>query len=496
MTLPATELHQTTATELAGLIRSRAVSAVEVTEAALARIDALDDRLHAFVELTDKSARLQAAAVDAALDRGEDLGPLAGVPIAVKDLIATAGVPTRNGSVAYRDWVPAEDDVVVERVKNAGAVILGKTTVPEFGYSGVGHSPVSPAARNPWNPELTPGGSSAGSGVAVATGMAPLALGSDGGGSVRIPASLCGLVGFKASMGRVPLYPGCRDERYPGVSSWETLEHIGPITRSTADAALLMSVIAGPDPRDRHSLPAGDVDWRASVSEEAIAAAVTGKTIGYTADFGLFTIDRRVRDAVGKAVQVFESLGARVVPIDPVIDDPSPHFWPLVLADTDLSGMRRLVDVYGGQMSPHLVELLTRPWTAEDLTDAQMGRKRLVNQMWKVMSGIDLLVTPTLSVPAFPVGSQGPELIDGQMVNSGSWMGFLGMFNMTGQPAVSVPAGFTDDGLPIGMQIVGPHLGDAAVLSAAAAFESARPWADRWPELSFPTTAATQEVTR
>lgn len=492
MTLAA-DLGRMSATEVASAIRSRSISAVEVTEAALERVDALDDHLHAFVERADTTARLQAAAVDAALDRGEDPGPLAGVPLAVKDLIATAGIVTRNGSVAYQDWVPDEDDIVVERVKNAGAVILGKTTVPEFGYSGVGHNPVSSAARNPWNPDLTPGGSSAGSAVAVATGMAPLALGSDGGGSIRIPASMCGLVGFKASMGRVPLYPGCRDERFPGVSSWETLEHIGPITRTVGDAVLLMSTIAGPDPRDRHSLPAGDVDWLGSVSEEAVATAVAGKTIGYSADFGMIPVDPRVRQVVGRAVAAFEDLGARVIQLDPVIDDPSPHFWPLVIADSDLVGLRRMVDDHGDRMSPHLVELLSRPWSAEELTTAQMGRKRLVNQMWKLMQDIDLLVTPTLAVPAFSIGIQGPELIDGRMVNAGSWMGFLGMFNMTGQPAVSVPAGFTDDGLPVGMQIVGPHLDDGTTLRAAAAFERARPWAQRWPDPS--PTPNSQEYT-
>ncbi|GAC70407.1 amidase [Gordonia soli] len=483
MTVADTDLTRASATELAALIRNRAVTASEVTESALARVGALDDRLHAFVERTDDLARSTAAAVDAAVERGDEVGPLAGVPIAIKDLIATAGIPTRNGSPAYESWVPEDDDVVVERVRAAGAVILGKTTVPEFGYSGVGHNPISPAARNPWNPELTPGGSSAGSGIAVATGMAPMALGSDGGGSVRIPASLCGLVGFKASMGRVPLYPGCRDERFPGVSSWETIEHIGPMTRTTADAALLMSVIAGPDPRDRHSLPAGDVDWLGCVSEQAVASAVAGLRIGYTPDFGYMPVDPEVRGVVDAAVGAFGELGATVVEVDAHIDDPQPHFWPIVMADSDLVGMRRLVEEYGVRMSPHLVELVRHPWSAEEFSDAQMARKRLVNQMWKLMNGIDLLITPTLAVPAFPIGTQGPELIDGRMVDQGRWLGFLSMFNLTGQPAMSVPAGFTAGGLPVGLQIVGPHLGDAAVLRAAAAFEEARPWTSRWPEV-------------
>ncbi|WP_280421621.1 amidase [Nocardia carnea] len=488
----AAALAGASAVEISSLIRDGRVTAAEVVESALARIDALDDSLHAFVERTDSLARTQAAEVDAAFARGDDPGPLAGVPIAVKDLIATAGVPTRNGTVVYGDWIPDEDDIVVERLKKAGAVILGKTTVPEFGYSAVGHNPVSPPARNPWNPELTPGGSSAGSAVAVATGMSPLALGSDGGGSVRIPASLCGLVGFKASMGRVPLYPGCRDERFPGMSSWETIEHIGPMTRSVTDAALLMSVIAGPDPRDRHSLPAGDVDWCGAVSDGP-ARDLAGKRIAYSADLGYLPVDPRVRSIVATAVEAFEELGATVVEADPGIDDPRSYIWSIVMADSDLVGMRGLVAQYRDRMSPHLVELIERRWTAEEFTTAQMMRKRVVNQLWRFMQNYDLLITPTLAVPAFPIGIQGPELIDGRMVDSGSWLGFLNIFNWSGQPAISVPAGFTDDGLPVGLQIVGPHLGDAAVLAAAALFEQQRPWQHRWPELAPPVTGGARE---
>ena len=194
----------------------------------------------------------------------EEVGPLAGVPWGCKDLICTAGIRTTSGSVAYADFVPDEDDVVVERMRDAGAVILGKTNVPEFGYSGVGHNPIFPTTRNPWNTDLTPGGSSAGSGAAVASGMGPVSIGSDGGGSVRIPSSFSGLYGLKASMGRVPLYPGVKDERYPGVSSWEALEHIGPMSRTVADSALMLSVIAGPDDRDNRSLPRQEgFDWMA-----------------------------------------------------------------------------------------------------------------------------------------------------------------------------------------------------------------------------------------
>jgi aspartyl-tRNA(Asn)/glutamyl-tRNA(Gln) amidotransferase subunit A len=245
------------AVTMAAEIRARRLSPVEVTQAVLERMERLEPTLHAYCTPTPELAMETARRVEAAIADGQQVGPLAGVPVAVKDLICTRGIRTVSGSRAYEDFVPDEDDVVVERLRAADAVILGKTNVPEFGYSGVGHNPVFTATRNPWNTDLTSGGSSAGSGAAVAAGMGPLALGSDGGGSIRIPSSFCGLYGLKASMGRVPLYPGTKDERLPGVSSWESLEHIGPMTRTVADSALLMSVIAGPDPRDRFSVPAG-----------------------------------------------------------------------------------------------------------------------------------------------------------------------------------------------------------------------------------------------
>jgi aspartyl-tRNA(Asn)/glutamyl-tRNA(Gln) amidotransferase subunit A len=397
----------------------------------------------------------------------------------VKDLIATKGIRTAMGSPAYEDFVPDEDDIVVERIKAADAVILGKTNVPEFGYSGVGHSPVAETTRNPWNTALTSGGSSAGSGAAVASGMGPVALGSDGGGSVRGPAAHCGLYGFKGSMGRVPLYPGCRDERYPGVSSWESLEHIGPLSRTVDDAALMMSVLAGPDPRDRHSLPAGDVDWLAATDGD-----ISGLRVAFSADLGYVAVDPQVREITRRAADVFaKELGCIVEEADPGWEDPSDAFRALVVAETDLTGMRGLADTYGDRMSPHLVDMLRRPWTAEQITDAVMARKAVVNKMWRFMSRYDLLLTPTLAVPPFPVHMQGPEIIDGRAVAPTSWSRFTSPINLTGQPAASIPAGWTSDGLPVGLQIIGRHLADATVLRASACFEKAAPWAGRWPVL-------------
>ena len=471
---------RTDAVTLAGLIRARELSAAEVTEAVLRRMEALEPHIHAFCTPTPDLARETAAAIDRRIAAGDPVGPLAGVPIGIKDLVATKGVVTAMGSPAYRDFIPDEDDIAVERLRAADAVMIGKTNVPEFGYSGVGHSPIFPTTRNPWNLALTPGGSSAGSGAAVAAGVAPFAIGSDGGGSVRIPAAHCGLVGVKASMGRVALYPGCRDERYPGISSWESLEHIGPMSRTVADAALMLSVITGPDPRDRLSIPAGDVDWRGA----AQAGDLKGKRIAYSADWGYAAVDPEVRRVVGEAVRVFETdLGCIVEEAHPGWEDPYAAFWALVAQESDLSGMRRMAQTHGASMSPHLLAFLERDWQATDFTNANVVRKSVCNRMWRFMQNYDLLLTPTLAVPPFPVHMQGPEVIEGRMVGSTQWLCFTFPMNLTGQPAASVPAGFTNDGLPVGLQIVGRHLADAAVLSAAASFEAARPWSSQWPTL-------------
>jgi aspartyl-tRNA(Asn)/glutamyl-tRNA(Gln) amidotransferase subunit A len=478
-TAQANEICRMTAVELASVIRARDVSAIDVIDAVLDRMDRLEPVLHAFCTPTPDAARADAKRIDAELAAGRDPGPLAGVPVGIKDLVATKGVPTVMGSWAYRDFVPDEDDVVVERLKDAGAIVLGKTNVPEFGYSGVGHNPVFETTTNPWNPKLTPGGSSAGSGAAVAAGMGPFAIGSDGGGSVRIPSSFCGLVGIKASMGRVPLYPGVKDERYPGVSSWESLEHIGPMSRTVADGALMLSVIAGPDDRDRNTLPAADFDWL-----DAMRGGIRGLRVAYSPDWGYAAVDPRVRDVVARAVRVFErGLGCSVEEDSPGWENPYEAFWATVVNETDLVGMRRLAAELGDRMTPHLRDVLAQEWTAEQLTSAVMTRKAVYNRMWRFMRRYDLLLTPTLAVPPFETGIQGPTEIDGREVDPFEWLHFTYPLNMTGQPAVTVPAGFTDDGLPIGLQIIGRHLDDPTVLRAAAAFEKAAPWADRWPPL-------------
>ncbi|HJN60548.1 MAG TPA: amidase family protein [Alphaproteobacteria bacterium] len=473
------EICRMDAVTLAAKVRAKELSPVEVIEASIARMDKLEPLLHAFCTPGPDLARKAAKQLEADIMAGKDPGPLAGVPIGVKDLICTKDLPTVSGSFAYKDFNGGVDDVVVERLRAAGAIVTGKTNVPEFGYSGAGHNPVFETSRNPWDLERNPGGSSAGAGAAVAAGMGPFAIGSDGGGSVRIPASFSGLVGIKASMGRVPLWPGTKDETLPGVSSWESLECIGPLSRTVADSALMLSVISGPDMRDRRTLPKAEFDWM-----ECFKGDLKGLRVAYSADWGYVAVDPEVRQIVGDAVKVFESeLGCTVEEADPGWDDPFGAFWGLVAAETDLVGMRKIVDEHGHHMTPHLVDFLRTPWTAEMLTDAVMARKGVANKAAAFMANYDLLLTPTLTVPPFPVHTQGMEKVDGQIVHPFQWLSFTFPFNMTGQPAASVPAGFTESGLPVGLQIVGRHLDDPAVMRACANFEKARPWADKWPPL-------------
>jgi len=478
MTLDHQSYAAMSAAEIAAAVRDGRLSALAVTQAALERMALTEPELHAYCLPAPEPALRTAAAIDARRAAGDPLGPLAGVPVGIKDLVATRDLVTAMGSTLYRDFLPEADDICVERLRAADAVILGKTNAPEFGYSAVGHNPLFETTRNPWNTDMTPGGSSAGSGASVAAGVSPFAIGSDGGGSIRIPAAHCGLVGFKASMGRVPLWPGCRDPRHPGLSSWESLEHVGPMARSVADAALMLSVISGPDMRDRTSIPQ-EFDWMAALDKP-----LPPLRIAFSEDFGYLPVDPEVRRVVRDAALALAELpGVTLVETDPGWDNPAAVHRGLVVADSDLRGMRAWLPEHAGAMSPHLVTMLRMPWTAEDMSDARMGRQAFCNQAAGFFAEYDILVSPTLAVPPFALHMQGPERIEGRMVDPGAWLGFCNPFNLTGQPAVSLPAGLTRDGLPVGIQLVGRHLADAVLIRLAAAFEALRPWADQRPDI-------------
>lgn len=458
-------------------VASGALCPVAVTEAHLARIEALDGTLAAFCTPDPAGAREAARALAGRIARAEKVGPLAGVPVAVKDLVATRGLRTTYGSRLYADAVPEHDDVVVERLRAADAIILGKTNTSEFGYGGIGHNRLFPTTRNPWRTDRTSGGSSAGSAAAVAAGLAALGVGSDGGGSVRIPAALCGLVGVKASMGRVPLWPGCRDPAEPGASGWESLEHIGPIARSVADAALMLSVMAGPDDRDRWSLPDDGTDWLA-----APCGGVAGLRIAYSPDLGFARVDPGVRRVADAAAEQLAGLGATVVRADPPVGDTAATFRALVALETDLTGLRALTAPRRGEVSPQVLELLDHRWTAEDFTDAIMARKAVANAMWRFMRYFDLVLTPAVAVTAFALDRLGPATIAGEPAAPDAWTPFAALANLTGQPAIAVPAGL-HDGLPVGVQLIGRRLEDATVLRAAAALEASL-GPRRWPPLA------------
>jgi aspartyl-tRNA(Asn)/glutamyl-tRNA(Gln) amidotransferase subunit A len=457
--------------EIARRVRAREISAREISETALAAIEAAEPRLHAFATVARESALAEAEAIDVKLARGEEVGPLAGAPVAIKDLVLTKGLRTTFGSRLYADYVPEHDDILVERLRKAGAVVIGKSNATEFGFGAHGNNPLFPTTRNPWDLTRGPGGSSAGSAAAVAAGVCALSIGSDGGGSIRIPASLCGLVGVKASMGRVPLWPGCRDESLPGVSGWESIEHVGPITRSVEDAALMLSVIAGPDARDRWSLPAGDIDWRGA-GKQPLKRGVRAL---YWPRWRDQPIDPAVSAAVTSAVEAFaKAYGVEVDTGLPPDLDIGSAFPTIIALETDLTGLRRLVAEKGEPVSPALSAFLAQRLPLEAATDAMTTRKAWANVVARLMARYDLILTPTLPVTAFAAEREGPATIAGQAVGPDAWCPFTFPFNLTGQPAASVFAGLVE-GLPVGLQIVGPHLGDGLVLSAAAAVEALFP---------------------
>ncbi len=459
------------ATDLAALIRAKKLSPVELTDALLGRIERMNPRINAFCTVAEDVARQGAKIAEAAVMHGEPLGPLHGVPVSVKDLVFTRGIVTTGGSRIFQDFVPEEDAVAVERLKSAGAVILGKTNTPEFGHKAVTDTPLFGITRNPWKLDRTAGGSSGGAGAAVAAGLGPLALGTDGGGSIRIPASFTGIYGLKPSFGRVPEGRG-----FPG---WETFSTLGPMSRTVRDAALMLDVLAGPDERDPHSLPATPGSYLAACEKP-----ITGWSVAWTPDLGYARVDPEVARILEEAAAVFESLGCRVETVATGWDNPEEIFAVMVAAEMYSAWGDRLAE-WRDRMDPTLVRVLERGGgvTLREYLQAARRRREFSTEVQGFLARFDLLLTPTVAVPPFADGGFGPLAIAGQAVTPLGWMPFTYPFNLTGQPAATVPAGFTANGLPVGLQIVGRRYADGAVLAASAAFEAALPWADRRPAL-------------
>ncbi len=466
------EIYYMPALEMRDAIKSKKLSPVEVMDAILQRIELINPKINAYCTVVAESAREQAKQAEDKVVKGEELGPLHGIPVSIKDLMLTKGIRTTSGSKIYENFVPQQDAIVVERLKAAGAIIVGKTNTPEFGFMGVTDNLLFGPTRNPWNLERHAGGSSGGAAAAVAAGMGPLAIGSDGGGSIRIPSSFCGVFGLKPSFGRVP--------RGPGSPDWHTLSHYGPITRTVRDAALTMEVIAGRDDRDRHSLPETGLRYLPFLN-----ADLKGLKIAWSPDLGYAIVDPQVMETTAAAVRTFETLGATVEAVSPEIDSPNPAFgiiWGVRYA----SFYRERLEKWRDQMSPRLVAIIERnkDRSAMEYARAAIELEELCHRIQPFFENYDLLLTPQIAVPAFELdkvevgeiaGVKGSPFID--------WTPFTYPFNITGQPAASVPCGWTDDGLPVGLQIVGRRFDDVTVFKAAAAFEQASPWADKLPPL-------------
>jgi len=461
------------ATELARDIRRKKISPVEVTDAVLSRIERLNPTLNAFCTVTADAARREAKAAERALmRRSARLGSLHGVPFSIKDLVITKGVRTTWGTRIHADHVPEEDAPVVERLKAAGGILVGKTNTPMFGWIGATHNLLFGVTRSPWNPDRTPGGSSGGAGAAVAAGMAPLAIGTDGGGSIRIPASFSGIFGLKPSYGRVPTYP------FSG--AW-SLSHAGPMTRTVADAALMLNVIAGPDERDQYSLPPSGVDY-----VKALRGSLKGLRVAWSSTLGFARmVDPEVLAVSERASRRFKEFGCRLEAVDPRFPDPS-QAWHAIFCGGIATRLASHLPDRTADIDPGLARIIADAlgWPPTKYVQAWFDRLSLWDSARKFFARYDLLLTPTVACPPFKVGLDNPTEIAGAPIQEYDWIPFTFPFNMTGQPAASIPCGFTRDGLPIGLQIVGRRFDDATVLRAAAAFEKAAPWAGRRPPIS------------
>jgi aspartyl-tRNA(Asn)/glutamyl-tRNA(Gln) amidotransferase subunit A len=457
------------AVELVEGYRRKTLSPVEVTQSALDAIDAHDPRVNAFVLVDHEGALASAKASEARWQSGEPLGPGDGVPTSIKDALWTRGWPTLRGSHLIDSAGPwVQDAPSVARLRETGAVLLGKTTTPEYSWKGVTDSPRHGATGNPWDATKTSGGSSGGSATAVGLGMGPWSVGTDGGGSVRIPAGFTGTVALKPTYGLIPLYPP---------SPFGTLSHAGPMTRTVRDTAALLDVITGFDARDWSAMPTPTTSFL-----HGLDGGVAGLRIGYSPDLGFVRNDPEVAAAVRAAVDVLAGLGADVAEADPGFADPVEAFHVLWF-----SGEAKVLQGYGDRVDDRVDAGLRRTaaigatYSASDYLDATAVRMELGSLMGRFHQTYDVLVTPTLPLPAFPVGQDVPD--GWHSPDWTSWTPYTYPFNLTQQPALSVPCGFTSAGLPIGLQIVGARHADALVLRVGQAYQSATDWHRRIPTL-------------
>jgi aspartyl-tRNA(Asn)/glutamyl-tRNA(Gln) amidotransferase subunit A len=465
----ADDLCFTPATTLARWIAARQLSPVALLEAVLARAAQVEPSLNIFARPMFDSARAAAQAAEAAVMRGDALGPLHGVPITIKDNVPIAGLPLVQGSAAFADVVPPADAAVVQRIRAAGAIIIGKTNLPEFAHKVLTDSPTFGVTRNPWNLAHTPGGSSGGASAALAAGVAPIAVGTDGGGSIRCPASCTGVVGLKPTLGCVP------SERVP--DGFANFSFIGPMARTAGDTALLLSVMAGPVAADPFSIGAGAM----KVADRAVPG-VQGLRIGWIEHFGHYRTEPAVAGLTRAAVMALAGQGAVVEEVrEPCFDDVFARY--IVLATTaHAARYGHLVETWGDRLTASIRASIAngQRYSAVAWQQAHDWRTTLFRAVQALFTRYDIIATPTMTAPPPTVDAEGSIATEAYA----AWAAPLYPFNLSSHPAISVPAGMTADGLPVGLQLVGPWFGEARLLSAAASLEQTLDWPARRPPLA------------
>lgn len=460
------EIHSLDAVELAGLIASGHLSAVEAVEAALRRLAQTEPHINAFSAVLAERALEDAHRAERLRAAGEPLPPLFGVPVSIKDLIAVAGAPLAFGSRLFAGNRASEDAPAVERLRAAGAIVIGKTTTSELGCKAVGDSPLTGATRSPSDLAMTAGGSSAGAAASVAAGVTAVAIGTDGGGSIRIPAALNGLVGFKAQFGRIPVYPR---------SATPELAHVAPIARSVRDVALLLSILSGHDPRDPGSLPLPVPDFIAAAGRRGRPVR-----IAWSASYGYARPEPEVAQIAERAVRAFEAMGCVVEEVEtPVGADPA-EAWALMF----YANVALRLPPHPAGMDPAVLPLVhaAEGRTARAYCEALAVQRDLKERLRLLFSRYDVLASPTLPVSCVPVGLDVPQGQQGR--GPVTWASYTYPFNLSGHPAASLPAGRTKAGHPVGLQLVGPPFGECDLLTLAGAFEAIRPWG--YPEMTPP----------
>lgn len=477
--MPDAELLFMPATKAAALIRRRELSPVELARAVLGAVAREQPRLNAFVTVLEEEALAAARRAEDAVMSGAPCGPLHGVPVHVKDQVDTAGIRTTHGSAIFADNLPARDDITVTRLRAAGAILIGKTTMPEFGHKGLTDGPAFGTTRNPWDLSRTTGGSSGGAAAAVAAGLGPLGLGTDGAGSVRIPAACCGIVGHKPTLGAVP-WEAAADTFGNNV-------YAGPMTRTVTDAAVMLSVIAGPSPRDAQSLRGPGF---APVPPALIAGDLQGLRIGYVAKACNPRVQREVEANTLASLDALAARGAVVEEVTEAIDWIEQPGRVMYQAGFHIACAQYLPQ-WQDRMDPVLLAFMERgaAFTLREFREAQFARTRLFRAIQGLFERYDVLVTPTLTRTALPAdfdAANGEIEIEGEPcgITRQGWSSYMYPFNLTGHPALTVPSGFAGDGLPTGVQLVGPWGADMALLRLGALLEQDRPWAQHRPPLA------------